>query len=312
MIVIGALTLLLASIKALTATDLKRVLAYSTISQLGYLTYAVGTGAIFASQFHLLSHSIFKALLFLSAGALIHALHTRDLSELTGRGRQFPLIRNAFLIGAAALIGLPLFNGFFSKELLLETGLTHGPLWAYVIALLSVGLTALYITRVVWIVFFAQPFSQDSHSDLTLTLKIPLILLTIGTLTSWLVAGFLSEQMQATLPFHSIRDISISDLVLEIIASPLTYVTLSATAVGLIIWWRRESLSGLITRLQTLNPILDSDFGLAPLNAYLVQTTHRLSAVMRRTQTGQLNWNLVGIVGGLLLVLFVFWIGGMP
>ena len=110
---------------ALVATDLKRALAYSTVSQLGYMVYAIGAGGIFASQFHLLSHAVFKALLFLAAGAVIHAVGTRDMRQMGGLGKQMPFVRNVFVIGALALAGLPILNGFWSKELILEAGLAR-------------------------------------------------------------------------------------------------------------------------------------------------------------------------------------------
>ena len=122
-IIVGMLSALLAAIMATVATDLKRVLAYSTVSQLGFMVYAVGTGGIFASQFHLFSHSVFKALLFLGAGAVIHAAGTRDMREMGGLGKKMPVVRNVFILGSLALAGLPIMNGFWSKELVLEAGL---------------------------------------------------------------------------------------------------------------------------------------------------------------------------------------------
>ncbi len=124
---VGMISALMAAVMALVATDLKRVLAYSTVSQLGYMVYAVGAGGLFASQFHLLSHAIFKALLFLSAGAVIHAVGTRDMREMGGLGKQMPVVRAVFVIGALALAGIPILNGFWSKELVLEAGLSGGP-----------------------------------------------------------------------------------------------------------------------------------------------------------------------------------------
>ncbi len=91
--VVGMLSAFLSAVMALVATDLKRVLAYSTVSQLGYMVYAVGAGGIFASQFHLFSHSVFKALLFLGAGAVIHSVGTRDMREMGGLGKQMPVVR---------------------------------------------------------------------------------------------------------------------------------------------------------------------------------------------------------------------------
>jgi NADH-quinone oxidoreductase subunit L len=95
------------------------------------MVYAVGVGGIFASQFHLLSHAVFKALLFLGAGAVIHSVGTRDMRHM-GRGVvKMPVTRAVFIIGALALAGLPILNGFWSKELVLEAGLEGGPQWAY-------------------------------------------------------------------------------------------------------------------------------------------------------------------------------------
>jgi NADH-quinone oxidoreductase subunit L len=106
-VMVGMLSAILAAVMALVATDLKRVLAYSTVSQLGYMVYAVGAGGIFASQFHLLSHAVFKALLFLSAGAVIHGIGTRDMRQMGALGKQMPFVRNVFIIGALALMGIP-------------------------------------------------------------------------------------------------------------------------------------------------------------------------------------------------------------
>ncbi|MBA4386073.1 MAG: NADH-quinone oxidoreductase subunit L, partial [Anaerolinea sp.] len=141
--IVGMLSALLAAIMALTSTDLKRVLAYSTVSQLGYMVYAVGAGSVFASQFHLFSHSIFKALLFLGAGAVIHSIGTRDMTKMGGVGKHLPFVKWVFIIGALALSGIPILNGFWSKEVVLEAGLAGGPSWIYGIMVLVAGLTAL-------------------------------------------------------------------------------------------------------------------------------------------------------------------------
>ena len=123
---VGMISALIAGVMALFANDLKRVLAYSTVSQLGYMVYAVGAGGIFASQMHLISHSVFKALLFLSAGAVIHAVGTRDMRVMGGLGKKMPFNRAVFMLGALALAGIPIMNGFWSKELILEAGLEQG------------------------------------------------------------------------------------------------------------------------------------------------------------------------------------------
>src|SRR3990172_7666477 len=155
-VAVGVASALLAALMALAATDLKRLLAYSTISQLRYMVYAVGAGAVFASQFHLFSHAVYKALLFLGAGAVIHAVGTRDVRQMGGLGTQMPFVGTVFFLGAGALVGVPVLNGFWSKELILEAGMRGGS-WLPVIVLLATsGLTACYAVRVVWLVFFGH------------------------------------------------------------------------------------------------------------------------------------------------------------
>ncbi|NLE49828.1 MAG: NADH-quinone oxidoreductase subunit L, partial [Chloroflexi bacterium] len=161
-VLVGLLSAFLAALMAVFATDLKRVLAYSTISQLGYMVYAVGVGGVFASQFHLLSHAVFKALLFLAAGAVIHSVGTRDMRLMGGLKKEMPFVRTVFVIGALALAGLPILNGFWSKELVLEDGLHHGPVWAYAGMVIAAGITALYTFRMVWMVFYGEP-RREGH-----------------------------------------------------------------------------------------------------------------------------------------------------
>ncbi len=202
---VGMLSAFMAALMALVATDLKRVLAYSTVSQLGYMVYAVGAGGIFASQFHLLSHSVFKALLFLAAGAVIHSVGTRDMRQMGGLGSKMPLVRAVFVIGSLALAGLPFLNGFWSKELVLESGLEGGPAWMWVIMLVTAGLTALYTFRCVWLVFYGQPRSNLHPHPTGFAMKVALLPLAAGTLTTWLLVGPFSKMLGESLPFHSIE-----------------------------------------------------------------------------------------------------------
>ena len=192
---VGMISAFLAALMALAATDLKRVLAYSTVSQLGYMVYAVGAGGIFASQFHLFSHSIFKALLFLAAGAVIHSVGTRDMRQMGGLGKQMPFVRAVFVIGALALAGLPILNGFWSKELVLEAGLDGSPLWMFGLMVFSAGLTALYTFRCVWMVFYGENRAQLHGHDAGPAMKVALVPLALGTLVSWLLAGPFSRML---------------------------------------------------------------------------------------------------------------------
>jgi NADH-quinone oxidoreductase subunit L len=159
--VIGALTLLLAGFSALTQRDIKRVLAYSTMSQIGYMFLALGVGAWSAAIFHFMTHAFFKALLFLAAGVLILRLHhEHDMFKMGGLRRELPLVFWTFLIGACSLAALPLVTaGFYSKDLILWAAWAApgGSPWLWAAGLLGALLTALYTFRAVFLVFFGQP-----------------------------------------------------------------------------------------------------------------------------------------------------------
>ena len=165
--VIGALTLLLAGFTALTQRDIKRVLAYSTISQIGYMFLALGVGAWSAAAFHLMTHAFFKALLFLAAGAVIYALHhEQDMFKMGGLRKQLPFVFWVFLIGGAALAGFPLITaGFYSKDLILWETYTspHGSKYLWAAGLFGAFMTALYTFRMIFLVFFGEENAHVHH-----------------------------------------------------------------------------------------------------------------------------------------------------
>lgn len=307
-VVIGLLSALLAALMAAVATDLKRVLAYSTISQLGYMVTAVGVGGIFASQFHLLSHAVFKALLFLGAGAMIHALGTRDMRAMGGLWRQMRLTSVTFLLGAGALAGLPILNGFWSKELILESALAAGAVWVYAGLLLGAGITAFYTARMVTLVVFGAP--QRSAHPAPPAMALPLVVLAAGTLTTWLLAGPFSRWLSATLPFHTLHATTTGAIVLELLRAPATYLALAVVAAGLGAWWQRTRLDGLARPFGWLGAAARAGFGGDRITARVVDLTQGAGATLQKTQTGQLNWNIAGVVIGLILVLALL-AGGM-
>jgi NADH-quinone oxidoreductase subunit L len=157
--IIGLATLLLAAFTALNQNDIKRILAWSTISQIGYMFLGLGVGAWTAGIFHLMTHAFFKALLFLAAGAIIHCLHhEHDIRRMGGLRSRLPVVFLSFLIGAAALSALPLTSGFFSKDLIVLAAFDApgiGP-WLWAGAVLGAFITALYSFRLVFIVFFGK------------------------------------------------------------------------------------------------------------------------------------------------------------
>ena len=157
--ILGGVTIVVAGLIALVQTDIKRVIAYSTMSQIGYMFVAVGLGAYGAGMFHLMTHAFFKALLFMAAGIVIHALSgEQDIRDMGGLGRELPWTARFFLIGALALAAIPPFAGFFSKDAILASAANAGTLGWILWSLGAVGafLTALYTFRLVFIVFGGQ------------------------------------------------------------------------------------------------------------------------------------------------------------
>lgn len=306
-IVVGVVSALLAALFATTGTDLKRVLAYSTVSQLGYMVAGVGMGAIFESQFYLLSHALFKALLFLGAGAIIHELGTRDMRRMGGLWRRMPAIAVPFLIGAAALVGLPFLNGFWSKELLLESAMEHYTLTVYPALVLGAAITAFYAARMCRMVFFVPAAGEaDERLHTSPWMSTPVIVLAGLVLLSWVVAEPFAAYMQQTLPFH-VADILPERALDSIISAETvfalsTLITLAATAIGLYLGWRASAGSTTATRLSPIGRV-EEIFNVSA--GAVADGTQRSAALLQKTQTGLLNWNVAGIILGLIALLII-------
>ena len=307
-LMVGLISALISALSALTANDLKRVLAYSTVSQLGYMVYAIGAGGMLASQFHLLSHAVFKALLFLAAGSVIHSVGTRDLRRMGGLGNRMPFVRNVFLLGALALAGIPILNGFWSKELILEVGLEHSPVWAYALMLVGAGLTAFYTFRVTWLVFFGKERDYLHAHAAGSAMKFSLAILATGTFVTWLFFGRLNELLASTLPFHELEHESLREMITAVLSAPATWFTLSIVAVGLGISWLRARGYRLFGG-GWLNPFVETAFGFDSISHLIVRGTYKISEGLSLTQSGELNWNILGILSALLAVLLVLWLG---
>jgi NADH-quinone oxidoreductase subunit L len=307
--IVGMLSALMAAVMALVANDLKRVLAYSTVSQLGFMVYAVGAGGIFASQFHLMSHSVFKALLFLGAGAVIHSVGTRDMRLMGGLRKKMPLVATVFIIGSLALAGLPILNGFWSKELVLEAGLQGGPAWIFAIMLVVVGLTALYTFRCVWLVFFGEPRSELHAHDAGVAMRVALVPLAFGSLTTWLLAGPFLTWLAQTVPNQSLAIKSGGEMFLEILSAPATWAAILMVLLGLAAWWWRDRLTGLVQAFRGVAKAATDSFGFEAINRSVVNITQGSAEALRATQTGVLNWNIFGIVTGLVIILVILALG---
>ena len=178
---VGAFTALLAATMACVENDIKRVLAYSTVSQLGYMMAAAGAGAADAGFFHLLTHGVFKALLFLGAGAVIHAVGTNDVFRMGGLSRAMPQTATTFIVGTAALAGVWPLSGFFSKEAILGGVWEAGRIGSFVMLALTAFLTAFYMFRVVILVFFGRAHPSGHPHEAPWPMRAPLWILAVAT-----------------------------------------------------------------------------------------------------------------------------------
>ncbi len=186
---IGAATAIFAATIALTQNDIKRVIAYSTCSQLGYMFFAAGIGAYNASIFHLMTHGFFKALLFLSAGSVIHAMHhEQDMTKMGGLFKKIPITAIMMWIGSLAIIGFPLFSGYYSKESILENAYYSSNYianFAYVVGIITALLTAFYSWRLLFMTFHGKNNSEEkifnNVKESPYVMLIPLYILAFGS-----------------------------------------------------------------------------------------------------------------------------------
>jgi NADH-quinone oxidoreductase subunit L len=199
---VGITSALFAAVIACTQTDIKRVLAYSTMSQIGFMMFALGVSGFggekglgfTASMFHLFTHALFKALLFLGAGAVIHFIHSNDMKDMGGLRKYLPITHITFLIACLAIAGVPPFAGFFSKEEILLAAYQHNSI-IYWIALVTSGLTAFYMFRLYFSIFWGRTspsvsergWGEAHHGEGGFAMMMPLLLLAVGAA----VAGFI-------------------------------------------------------------------------------------------------------------------------
>jgi NADH-quinone oxidoreductase subunit L len=196
--VVGAITAIFAATIALVQFDIKRVMAYSTVSQLGYMFLALGVGAPIAAIFHLATHAFFKALLFLGSGSVIHGLGgEQDMRKMGGLRRKMPITFWTMLIAGGALAALPPLAGFWSKDEILAAAFVNGHVLLWTVGIITAVLTAFYVTRAMWMTFYGEPRDHhlyDHAHESPQVMALPLVALGVGSAVLGLAIGFPPDQ----------------------------------------------------------------------------------------------------------------------
>jgi NADH-quinone oxidoreductase subunit L len=321
--IIGAITLLIAGFTALTQSDIKKVLAFSTMSQIGYMFLALGVGAWSSAIFHLMTHAFFKALLFLTAGSIILAMHhEQNIFKMGGLRKDLPWSHALFLIGTVALVALPFTSGFFSKEEILAAALTHEG--AYILWLAGVAgafMTGLYSFRLYFLVFWGKK-THDGHEVMGLHLQGPLVLLAILSL----IGGYFTIPVAEVFPeaeehhpsiFY--QAIMIGLPIIGILLAYLVFVKkiinterLAGAGLGKMLhrfWFTQWGMDWLYDTF-----VVKPYVGLARFNKNdfidsIYNGTARITLVLHGlvsdTQTGQLRWYAITVACGLLLLVSI-------
>jgi NADH-quinone oxidoreductase subunit L len=329
---IGAVTLLLAGISALYQSDIKRVLAYSTISQIGYMFLALGVGAWSAGVFHFVIHAFFKALLFLAAGAVILALHhEQDMFKMGGLRKKMPLVFWTFLIGSASLAALPIVTaGFYSKDSILWFAYSsvNGSVWFWFAGFIGAFITAVYSFRMVFLTFFGEEKTQI-HYKPGLFITVPLIILAIFAI----FGGFIqlpenlghitvfSSLVERTLPHTMLNSIKFHEWIFQAMSA---IISLAGVYIAYLLFvknsvesfipisaqryfldgWKFDRLYDilLVKPFVRISEFMKSDI----IDNYFDsfgESFSDLAKTIASIQNGKLNWYLTGIVAGLIIVL---------
>ncbi|MBL7699642.1 MAG: NADH-quinone oxidoreductase subunit L [Chitinophagaceae bacterium] len=338
--IIGAITLIIAGCSALVQTDIKRILAYSTISQIGYMFLALGVGAWSAAIFHFFTHAFFKALLFLAAGAIIESLHhEHSIFKMGGLRKKMPLIFYTFLAGAASLAALPFItSGFFSKEQILgySFGAVNGNPILWVVGITGAFITAIYTTRLMVVVFWGEEKTHVSHLPgpaMTLPLVVLAILSIAVGFIEWphnlMHVAVFSDYVQNVLPATVERENIAPPLVLQGIA---IFMTLFGIYVGYMncyrkpIWKANNYQTPLFQSLRNFwfkGWLFDDLYNNVFVKPFLFITTvnrkdiidkiytgisngasqlHRMFSV---SQNGSLRWYIGGVLAGILIIVTI-------
>jgi NADH-quinone oxidoreductase subunit L len=332
--IIGALTLLLAGFSALAQHDLKRILAYSTISQIGYMFLALGVGAWSAAIFHFMIHAFFKALLFLGAGVVILVLdEEHDIFKMGGLRKKMPVVFYTFLIGSASLSALPLVTaGFYSKDQILWYSVSSqgGSMILWMAGIIGAFLTALYSFRMIFITFYGEAKTQPSFLPGKL-MTVPLIILSVLSL----VGGFVelpssighihlfSNLVDNTLPSIVTKEKEYSEVLFQLLSS---LVAMTGIYIAYLLYYKRPALSESFSHSR-LNKFFEKGWGFDKLydtlvvkpivwlsvidkndfidlwNIGLSRLALLFNQLLSKTQNGKLRWYILSFVIGIAIIL---------
>ncbi|MBV9661400.1 MAG: NADH-quinone oxidoreductase subunit L [Acidimicrobiales bacterium] len=341
---IGAATALFAATIACNQNDIKRVLAYSTVSQIGYMVLGEGSGDYSAGIYHTVMHAFFKALLFLSAGAVIHALHDeQDMKRMGGLRKHLRITFPAFIIGYLALSAIPPFDGFWSKDTVLAAAFHKSPaLWA--VGVITAGLTAYYMTRQVILVFYGQARWADQsaahgaagHSapphEAPPTMTVPLVILSVASVLGWLLNApfggldFINRWLAPVFPAAIAPSFAVHTGTKWIIGLVATAVAVAGVLSGIAAWRRQVDRPALEPAVLAHGWYIDEGIA-AAVSGPLARTASDLSfevdaklvdgsvngiarlaaesgRQLRRIQTGYVRNYALGIGAGAAVILF--------
>ena len=332
--IIGALTLLIAGLSALGQTDLKRILAYSTISQIGYMFLAMGIGAWSAGVFHFMIHAFFKALLFLSGGAVIHLLHDEhDIFKMGGLRKKMPVVFITFLIGGASLSALPLVTaGFYSKDQILWFGWSSAgsTWWLWLAGITGAFLTSLYTFRLIFITFYGETRTEPGHSAGSL-MTVPLVVLAALSIAGGCIelpenmgpVHLFSRLFDGILPAVTLRIDGGTELIFQILSA---IVSIGGVWIAYRLFYKRSSVavwfkesrvskflhSGLgfdrLYDLLIVRPVVwlsesDRKDFVDSVYAFVARITEYFHLMFSRTQNGKLRWYVLVLTIGIIVIL---------
>jgi len=351
---IGAVTAFISASQAVVSTELKKVLAYSTVSQIGYMMMALGAGGLTASiiqgyvgsLFHLMNHAVFKAALFLAAGSIIHACGSRFLRDMGGLRKYMPITFYSTLLAALALMGLPPFGGFWSKDLVLSATLSAGQYAVFALGVITAILTAFYSIRMIGLVFYG--FSEKGESrhahEAPKVMWVPYLILAATSLIIGLIAPLLEHDLEKVFAEYFVVHEAVYESSPSIMVPIASIIALAIGAIPAYMIYVKgakrpeeiiagkgylEALRKLLLRRYYINAFyykviaepsrklanaLLSGFEIPVIDGFnyaLSLAARKVSNAVRKVHTGVLNHYVIGIVLGALIILAWILLGGV-